>query len=160
MTIALTHRKILLTKFLPVSLVVMLSLNAMTCNDSGSQLNLESDEFPEITFDQKTIDFGDIPQGADGRRNITFFNSGNAPLVMQSVRSSCSCVTVRKWSKDTIFEGKIAILEVQFDTRTVFRINKSISIYANTKENPTIVRIHGNIVDTSTVKEKLNNPGQ
>ena len=46
---------------------------------------------PMISFDMETIDYGEIIKGSDGFRTFTFENTGDAPLEIQGVRSSCGC---------------------------------------------------------------------
>ncbi|MGB2136988.1 MAG: DUF1573 domain-containing protein, partial [Flavobacteriaceae bacterium] len=51
---------------------------------------------PMISFDTDTIDYGEITKGSDGVRTFTFENTGDAPLEIQGVRSSCGCTIPKK----------------------------------------------------------------
>ena len=51
---------------------------------------------PMISFDMETFDYGDITKGSDGVRTFTFQNTGDAPLEIQGVRSSCGCTIPKK----------------------------------------------------------------
>jgi hypothetical protein len=60
---------------------------------------------PMISFDMETIDYGDITKGSNGVRTFTFENTGDAPLDIQGVRSSCGC-TIPKKPEAPIEPGK------------------------------------------------------
>ena len=45
----------------------------------------------KIEFETTVIDYGTIEKGSNGLRVFKFKNTGNAPLVVSSVKSSCGC---------------------------------------------------------------------
>jgi hypothetical protein len=47
---------------------------------------------PEIYFPTTTIDCGEIPEGPYHFFSFPFENSGNSPLIIENVKSSCGCV--------------------------------------------------------------------
>jgi hypothetical protein len=90
-------------------------------NDSGTQAESMSgksgysDEIqPVIRFDTLEHDFGTI---LEGERVLCFFdyeNTGEGPLVIQSVEASCGC-TIVEWSSDPLSPGQSERLQVVFD---------------------------------------------
>ena len=52
------------------------------------------DKIAKIEFESKTIDYGTIEKGSDGIRVFKFKNTGNAPLIVSDVKSSCGCTAV------------------------------------------------------------------
>ena len=42
---------------------------------------------PMISFDAETIDYGKVAKGSEGMRIFVFENTGDAPLIIESVRS-------------------------------------------------------------------------
>ena len=44
-----------------------------------------------ITFDKTVIDYGTIDKGANGVRDFVFTNTGDAPLIISNVKSTCGC---------------------------------------------------------------------
>lgn len=106
------------------------------------------DKVAKIEFETETIDYGTIEKGADGVRVFKFKNTGNAPLIITKVKSSCGC-TVPKKPKDPIMPGETGEIEVKYDTKRVMPIRKTITVTSNA-ERPTIaLKIKGNVIDPS-----------
>lgn len=106
------------------------------------------DKVAKIEFETETIDYGTIEKGADGVRVFKFKNTGNAPLIITKVKSSCGC-TVPKKPKDPIMPGDTGEIEVKYDTKRVMPIRKTITVTSNA-ERPTIaLKIKGNVIDPS-----------
>ena len=100
----------------------------------------------KIEFETETIDYGTIEKGADGVRVFKFKNTGNAPLIITKVKSSCGC-TIPKKPKDPIMPGDTGEIEVKYDTKRVMPIRKTITVTSNA-ERPTIaLKIKGNVID-------------
>ena len=57
-------------------------------------LNLSAQEEttgPAIEFTAEVVDYGEIERGSDGIRTFEFTNTGNQPLIISKVYSSCGC---------------------------------------------------------------------
>ena len=115
--------------------LVSLSLNAQ-------------DKVAKIEFKSDTIDYGTIEKGSDGVRVFEFTNTGDAPLIVSKVTSSCGC-TVPKWSKDPILPGKEGEIQVKYDTNRVNPIRKTITVISNAKTPTVALKIKGLVVDSS-----------
>ena len=110
---------------------------------------LAQEKMAKIEFKQTTIDYGTIEKGADGLRTFEFTNTGNAPLIISKVNSSCGC-TIPKWSKEPIMPGESGEIQVKYDTKRVSHIRKTISVLSNA-ETPTVaLKIKGLVIDPST----------
>ena len=106
------------------------------------------DKVAKIEFESETIDYGTIEKGADGVRVFKFKNTGDAPLIITRVKSSCGC-TVPKKPEEPIMPGKTGEIEVKYDTNRVMPIRKTITVTSNA-ETPTIaLKIKGLVVDSS-----------
>ena len=79
----------------------------------------------KIEFKSETIDYGTIEKGADGVRVFEFTNTGDAPLIITRVYSSCGC-TIPKKPDAPILPGKTGVIEVKYDTKRVGPIRKTI----------------------------------
>ncbi|AUS05802.1 DUF1573 domain-containing protein [Pseudotamlana carrageenivorans] len=109
----------------------------------------------KISFESDTIDYGTIEKGADGVRVFKFTNTGNEPLIISKVSSSCGC-TIPKKPKDPILPGKTGEIEVKYDTNRVNPIRKTITVISNA-ETPTVaLKIKGLVVEKSSVLDKKN----
>ena len=106
------------------------------------------DKVAKIEFESETIDYGTIEKGADGIRVFKFTNTGNAPLIISKVKSSCGC-TVPKKPEEPIMPGMTGEIEVKYDTNRVMPIRKTITVTSNA-ETPTIaLKIKGNVIDST-----------
>ena len=106
------------------------------------------DKVAKIEFESETIDYGTIEKGADGIRVFKFTNTGDAPLIISKVKSSCGC-TVPKKPEEPIMPGMTGEIEVKYDTNRVMPIRKTITVTSNA-ETPTIaLKIKGLVVDSS-----------
>lgn len=103
----------------------------------------------KIEFKSDTIDYGTIEKGSNGVRVFEFTNTGNAPLIISNVTSSCGC-TIPKKPDAPILPGKTGEIEVKYDTNRVNPIRKTITVISNA-DTPTIaLKIKGEVVDTKS----------
>jgi len=114
-------------------------------------LSINSQEFK---FEQETIDYGKIIKGSEGERTFVFTNVGDAPLIIQSIKSSCGC-TVPKKPENPIMPGEKGEIKVSYDTKRVGGFSKSITITSNTKNAVKVIKIKGFVnKEISLEKEK------
>jgi hypothetical protein len=83
-----------------------------------------------IAFDTISHDFGEIPFSDSAEFEFVFINTGNAPLIVSHVKSTCGC-TVPEWSKEPVKSGSQGVIRVKYDTHRVGRFAKSIYVYSN-----------------------------
>ena len=101
---------------------------------------------PVITVDKDVHDYGTIEQGAPGGCEFKVTNTGNAPLILNRCKGSCGC-TVPTCSGDPIPPGESTIIKVNYDTKRIGGINKSVTIESNaTNAAVKLVKIKGNVI--------------
>ena len=103
----------------------------------------------KIEFEKTTIDYGTIEKGADGLRVFKFKNTGDAPLIISNVKSSCGC-TIPKKPKEAIMPGETGEIEVKYDTRRVMPIRKTITVLSNAATPTVALKIKGNVIDPAS----------
>ncbi|RZN82415.1 MAG: DUF1573 domain-containing protein [Winogradskyella sp.] len=120
-------------------------------------LNAQDKKVAKIEFKTTTIDYGTVEKGANGIRTFEFTNTGNAPLIISSVKSTCGC-TVPKKPKGPIMPGETGEIEVKYDTKRVNPIRKTITVISNADTPTVALKIKGLVVDPSktSVLEKKN----
>jgi len=99
----------------------------------------------KIKFKTETVDYGEIAKGSDGVRVFEFTNTGNAPLVISKVSSSCGC-TIPKKPEDPILPGKTGEIQVKYDTNRVGPIAKAITVISNAATPTVVLKIKGKIL--------------
>ena len=98
----------------------------------------------KMTFEQTTVDYGDIEQNSDPLRVFNFVNDGDAPLIIKHAKGSCGC-TVPRYPKEPIMPGESAVIEVRYDTKRIGPFNKSIRLTTNVQEQPIMLYIKGKV---------------
>lgn len=108
----------------------------------------------KIEFKEETINYGNVFKGEDsGKRVFEFKNTGDMPLIIKDVKSSCGCTVPTKPS-EPILPGKTGIIEVQYNMNPG-PISKTITVESNAvnKENGMVaLRIKGTVM----VREEKN----
>lgn len=100
---------------------------------------------PVIKFESLVHDYGTIYQGDNGSCSFVFKNTGDEPLILSSVRSSCGC-TVPKWPSEPILPGQSGTIQVTYDTKRIGPISKQITVISNATEATVTLSIKGNIL--------------
>ncbi len=70
---------------------------------------------PKASFTEKKFDFGKVEQGEVVTHDFEIYNTGDAPLKIFYVRSSCGC-TAAKPANDTIPPGGKTSIHVKFNS--------------------------------------------
>ena len=96
-------------------------------------------------FKTEVINYGTITQNAEGKRIFTFTNTGDAPLLITKVKTSCGC-TVPSYSKAPIQPGDQGELEIKYNTKRLGAFTKTVTVISNAKGGNKILKIKGNIV--------------
>ncbi|MFD2892592.1 DUF1573 domain-containing protein [Flavobacterium chuncheonense] len=103
---------------------------------------------PKIEFKAETINYGEVVKGVDsGIREFEFTNTGNAPLTIKNVKSSCGC-TVPEWPKTPIAPGASDKIVVKYNMNPG-PISKTITVESNAVNKPNGIvplRIKGTVV--------------
>lgn len=110
---------------------------------SGAKMELKSD----------TVDYGTTSKENDnGLRAFEFTNTGDAPLIIKDVKSSCGC-TVPSWPKEPIAPGKSGKIEVKYNMNPG-PIRKTITVQSNAVNHPdgmVALKLKGEVVKKEEV---------
>lgn len=101
---------------------------------------------PTMEFEKAEHDFGTIKEemGAVTTR-FEFKNTGNTPIIIQRVASSCGCTTP-SYSREPILPGSDGTITAQYSTvRRPGAFNKTIRVYTNVPDTVYVLTIKGNV---------------
>lgn len=98
----------------------------------------------KIEFKSETVDYGEVNKGANGVRVFEFTNTGDAPLIISKVSSTCGC-TIPKKPEDPILPGKTGEIQVKYDTNRVGPIRKAITVISNATTPTKVLKIKGEV---------------
>ena len=89
-------------------------------------------KFPVMTFDKKLHDFGTIMDGEAQETVFSYTNTGEAPLVITEIKSTCGCTVPQDWSRAPLLPGESSQFTVKFNGKGMNKTSKTVTIKANT----------------------------
>jgi hypothetical protein len=92
---------------------------------------------PEITLDRSEHDFGDVQVGDVVQTQFRVINKGNAPLIIDEVRTTCGCAVTGSHAKE-VPPGQEIEIPVSYDSVGLSpgRKTQSVLIHTNDGKNP------------------------
>jgi len=109
------------------------------------EFDMHNSKIAVIKFKTEVVDYGTITQNSDGTRLFTFTNTGDAPLLITNVKTTCGC-TVPSYSKAPILPGESGELNIKYDTKRLGAFTKTITVTSNAEGGNKILKIKGNII--------------
>jgi hypothetical protein len=107
-----------------------------------------------ITFKTTTIEYLNVPYGADTTFTFTFKNTGKEPIIVSNVQTSCGC-TKAKSPEAPVAPKKSADIAVKFDTKRVGSHTKTITVTTNVSE-PIVLTIKVTVLPENKAAEPKN----
>lgn len=101
---------------------------------------------PVITFEETDFNFDDIYQGDKVEHVFSFENTGDAPLIITNVQTTCGC-TATNWNREPILPGTKSTIKVNFNSAgKMGRQNKIITIISNSVAPLNQIKITTNVL--------------
>jgi len=112
---------------------------------TAEKITLSSEAQAKMTLEKNEHDFGTIEEGTQATVTFTFKNTGNAPLVLNSVKPSCGCTTP-KWTKEPVAPGKEGVITATFDSKgRPGNFTKTITVTHSGEGGTEFLTIRGNV---------------
>ena len=92
-----------------------------------------------INMAEQEFDFGEIEKGVPVTHSFEFANTGDAPLIISNVKTSCGC-TASNYSKDAIAPGETGFIEATYNAAKEGTFNKSLNVISNGGELALTIR--------------------
>lgn len=96
----------------------------------------------KVAIDKTSISLGRFDWQKEQKVTFTLKNTGNKPLVVQDINTSCGCTSV-SYSKEPVQPGRELNLEVTYKAEHPEHFNKTLTVYCNTESSPLILKIMG-----------------
>ena len=135
-----------------ISLVIPLITTSILSAQTPVARNAVKPKGAQISFDHTRFDFGPINENVKfASHKFGFTNTGNAPLVLNKVETSCGCTTP-EWSTDTVKPGEQGYVTARYETTNrLGTFTKSITVYSNSLESPMVfLDISGDVYRENT----------
>ncbi|KPK82937.1 MAG: hypothetical protein AMS27_13555 [Bacteroides sp. SM23_62_1] len=123
-------------------IIVFILTGLFAC--SGNSGNTIQKQETRIKFDNNVYDFGTIDFGGEGICEFVFTNTGQVPLVLTNVKSSCGC-TIPEWPHEPVKPGEKGKIRVSYDTYRIGVFSKSVTVYSNATNSPSSLYIKGTV---------------
>lgn len=107
----------------------------------AAERDANSSKFPVITFDKSEHDFGEIEAKTNVETTFSYTNTGDAPLVITDIKSSCGCTVPQDWSKEPLAPGESGSFTVKFNGSGTNKVSKTVTVTANTEKGKETVKI-------------------
>jgi hypothetical protein len=101
---------------------------------------------PKIEFKKTEHDYGTIKEdGGMATATFEFKNTGNQPLILNSVKATCGCTTP-EWSKEPVAPGKSGFVKVAYNPiNRPGAFQKNANVYTNAEPSVSILTIKGKV---------------
>jgi len=105
-----------------ITLLILVLISSFTFAQTGAKIEFKAKD--------NTIDYGTVSKKSDtGVRSFEFTNTGDAPLIITNVLSTCGC-TVPTKPTEPVLPGKNGKIDVKYNM-TVGPIRKTITVETN-----------------------------
>lgn len=107
---------------------------------------MQTENKPEFKFEKETHDFEKIPVGKPVSVDFIFTNTGDAPLIISNIESTCGC-TVPEFTTKPVLKGEKGIITVTFNAAAVQAgFTKAVTIKSNARTPSKMLYIKGEVV--------------
>jgi len=106
------------------------------------------DNKAEFKFEEETHDFGKVPQGKPVSFVFKFKNTGEEPLIISAVESTCGCTVPNVEPKQgtPIKKGESGSVTLTFNAAVAAPFNKFVKITSNAKTPLKMLYIKGEVI--------------
>ena len=104
---------------------------------------------PRLSSNKETHNFGQIEWKHPVTVEYTITNTGDKPLVLTNVTTSCAC-SVADWTKKPIAPGEKGTVSATFDAKALGHFEKTVGIYSNAQPSLVYLKFVGEVVQEVT----------
>ena len=108
---------------------------------AAAQRDAVSSKFPKLEFDKTEHDFGEIEARTQVETVFKYKNTGEAPLVITDIKSTCGCTVPKDWSREPLAAGESGQFTVKFNGSGQNKVTKTVTVTANTEKGTEVVKI-------------------
>lgn len=109
---------------------------------TGEKSSLPNSGLTYAEVDKTEFDLGQVSQKEVKEATFTLRNTGNVPLMLYDVNTSCGCTSV-SYAKKPVREGENVKIEVRIKPKTKGHFYETITVHCNVKSLPIQFYIKG-----------------
>ena len=116
-----------------------LYLNVLTGNKDGA-----TTETTQTTTElsKSVVDMGKFPWKLEQEEMVTLKNTGDMPLVVTDIVTSCGCITT-EYPKEPLLAGRSVDIRIIYRGTHPEHFNKTVTIYCNAANSPLKLKVTG-----------------
>ena len=99
-----------------------------------------------VSLEATVFSMGDFAWQEERQGTFRLKNTGEKPLVIQDVVTSCGCLTV-DYPQEPMQPGKEAVLRMTYKADSPGHFNKAVTVYCNAEDSPIRLRVSGNALE-------------
>ena len=97
----------------------------------------------KVYIDKSSVSLGNFGWQEEQKVTFTLRNTGNQPLVIQDVTTSCGCTSV-SYAREPVQPSGELSLDVAYKAERPEYFDKTITVYCNAENSPMVLKISGN----------------
>lgn len=121
--------------------IIIAIMTLVSCNSTSNKQASKT----SIALSTEEIDLGEVKLNTEVEYELSFVNSGEVPLTIYRVATSCGCTEV-EWSQKPIRPQKSSVIKIKYKDKYPGFIHKTITIYGNLEE-PIEVKLKGELIE-------------
>lgn len=125
-------------------MICIASFSLMSFTKPTNVLTVYNNTALKVTWAKESHDFGEIPQGKPVSVEFTFTNSGDEPLLIADVATSCGC-TASDYTKEPIAPGKTSKIKVIYNAANPGNFTKTITVNFQDASLKKVLNIKGTV---------------
>lgn len=98
-----------------------------------------------FSIDRTSVQMGQFDWQQEQTATFTLTNTGDKPLVIQAVDTSCGCTTV-EYSQEPVRPGYSTTLRVVYKAEQPGAFGKTVTVHCNTEDSPLRLTVRGEAV--------------
>lgn len=98
----------------------------------------------KVNWASEVHDFGEIPKGKPVSVEFTFTNTGDEPLIVANVQTSCGC-TVSDYTTEPIAPGKSSKVKVTYNAAASGAFTKNVTVNFHDAALKKVLNIKGTV---------------
>ena len=110
--------------------------------DVPTASNRAATSMTTVSFDTTLVDLGHFPWQEPQSFTFTLKNTGDRPLVIRDVVSSCGCVEV-EYPEEPVRAGHERELRVRYRAKSRGPVSQSMLVYSNAEKSPVRLYVRG-----------------
>ncbi|MCO4820220.1 MAG: DUF1573 domain-containing protein [Bacteroidetes bacterium] len=128
-----------------VTLLMAIGFVAFTQAQDTETVEADGSTGAKIEFEKVEHNFGKITEGTQATVTFSFTNTGNEPLVLNSVRASCGCTTP-KWTREPVAPGATGEITAIYNSKgRPGNFTKTITVKYNGENGTQFLTIRGTV---------------